>query len=277
MVKMGTVWDRTAEFLSDNIGTVLPVALLAFFVPASIEGNFEAAMTGAGTGLVAVLRVAQLAFAILSLWGTLTITAMALDMGGEDGAARIAQRRLPAAIVVWLVLLLAAFVLALPVLAILVIGGVDLEALAAGSIPEISPTTATIVAFYTLALVLVLLWASARLIVSTPVIVREGRWLSAIPQSWRLTGGSTLRIIGVILLYVLVSWVAQLAANTVFGSIFALVAGGGGEGVSLAGILTSIVTAGVQTAFLVLMAAFEAKLYLALTAQAGLRGTVALA
>jgi hypothetical protein len=41
MVKMSTVWDRTAEFLSDNIGAIVPVALLAFFVPASIGGSFQ--------------------------------------------------------------------------------------------------------------------------------------------------------------------------------------------------------------------------------------------
>ncbi|WP_052507689.1 glycerophosphoryl diester phosphodiesterase membrane domain-containing protein [Sphingomonas hengshuiensis] len=274
---MGTVWDRTAEFLSDNIGMVLPVALLAFFVPASIEGNFEAAMAGGSIALTAVLRGLQLAFAVLSLWGTLTLTAMALDLSGETTAGRIGAQRLVPAIVVSLVLLAAAVVLALPVLGILVAGGVDLTAMASGAIPEVDGQTAGIASLYLLVLFVAMLWIGARLIVTTPAIVRENRWLSAIRQSWRLTRGSTLRIVGVILLYALVSWVAQLAANTVFGSIFALVAGGDGQGVTLAGVLTSIVTAAVQTAFMVILPAFEAKLYLALTAQAGLRSTDSLA
>ena len=79
MVKMGTVWDRTAEFLSDNIGTGVPIALLAFFAPTSITGNFAQAMTGAEPGLVATLSVIQLAFAILSFWGSVTIVALATD------------------------------------------------------------------------------------------------------------------------------------------------------------------------------------------------------
>src|SRR6187549_1061232 len=95
MVKMGTVWDRTAEFLSDNIGTILPIALLAFFVPASIEGNFQAAMEGASFTLILTLRLVQLAFGILSLWGSLTITVMALDMAGIETAGGMAGKRLP--------------------------------------------------------------------------------------------------------------------------------------------------------------------------------------
>ncbi|HWU96609.1 MAG TPA: hypothetical protein VN029_13500, partial [Sphingomonas sp.] len=94
MAKMGTVWDRTAEFLSDNLGAVLPVALLAFFVPASIEGSFQAAKTGAGPGLILSLYLVQLAFGILSLWGSLTIVAMALDMADARGAGAIGRARL---------------------------------------------------------------------------------------------------------------------------------------------------------------------------------------
>ncbi|RYY41946.1 MAG: hypothetical protein EOP59_11150 [Sphingomonadales bacterium] len=122
-----------------------------------------------------------------------------------------------------------------------------------------------------------LLWIAARLMVTTPVIVREGRWLSALRQSWKLTRGMTWRIIGVILLFALISWVSILAANTVFGSVFALIAGGDRAGVSLAGVLTSIVVAAVQTGFTVLVPAFTAKLYLALTAAAGLREGVVIA
>ena len=97
MVKMGTVWDRTAEFLSDNIAAILPIALLAFFVPASIEGNFAAATTGAGPGFKLLISVLQILFALVSVWGSLAITAMALDIASERSAANIATRRfLPA-------------------------------------------------------------------------------------------------------------------------------------------------------------------------------------
>ena len=277
MVKMGTVWDRTAEFLTDNIAAIIPIALLAFFVPASIEGNFQAAIDGASPQLILALRLVQLAFGLLSLWGTLAITAMALDIAGTDTAGRIAAKRFPAALLVAIVCFAAVLVLLLPVPAVLGANGIDMMAMAQGRDVDLSPGLAGFVAIYLILLAGFLLWAAARLMVTTPVIVREGRWLSAFRQSWKLTRGVTWRVIGVMLLFVLVSWVSILAANTVFGSVFALIAGGDRAGVTLAGVLTSIVVAAVQTGFTVLIPAFTAKLYLALTAAAGLREGVATA
>jgi hypothetical protein len=275
MVKMGTVWDRTAEFLSDNIALVLPIALLAFFVPTSIEGNFEAALTGASWSLTLILRLVQLGFAVLSLWGSLVITVFALDFAGDQSAGIVARSRLPAAILVSLVLLAGVFVLLSPIPIVLMVGGADLTAIAAGQNFNIPPEYAVFVALYALAVTLLLLWLSTRLFLTTPVLVREKRVLSAVSQSWRLTRGYSLRILGVVLLFALVSWVAMLAAQTVFGSVFTLVAGGASDGISLPGVLTSIAVAAVQTAFTVLIPAFTAKFYLAVTAEAGLRWTVA--
>jgi len=273
MVKMGNVWDRTAEFLSDNIGAVLSIALVAFFVPASIEGNFAAAGAGAGAGLKLLLAALQLGFAVLALWGSLAITAMALDTAAPEGAGRAALRRLPAALLVSIVTILGALLLASPILIMLVAAGYDFTAMQRMEGMELGRLPVTAIALYGIALLIVLIWLAARLVVTTPVIVRERRMLGALAQSWRLTRGYALRIVGVLILYVVVAWVAHLAASTVFGSIFALVAGGDGEGVTLAGVLTSIVVAAVQTAFSVLMPAFTAKLYLALIAEAGLRAS----
>jgi hypothetical protein len=265
MVKMSIVWDRTAEFLSDNIAAVLPIALLTFFVPASIQGNFAAAMTGAGEALKILLAVLQVVFALASLWGSLAITAMALDIATERSAANIATRRLIPALVVSIVMIVVASALVLPVPGILAFNGYDMAAMARGEDVNMSMGVAGFVVLYLLALTLFLLWLIARLVVATPVVVRESRVLSALGESWRLTRGSGLRIVGVIILFAIVSWVAALAAKTVFGSIFALVAGNG-EGVTLSSVMTSIVVAAVQSAFMVIPPVFTAKLYLALTA-----------
>jgi len=271
MAKMGTVWDRTAEFLSDNLGAILPVALLAFFVPASIEGSFQAAKTGAGPALTLSLYAVQIAFGILSLWGSLTIAAMALDMADVRAAGRIGRERLLPALAVSVLVFAAMLVLALPVPLALQLGGYDLMEIARGNAVSLSPQIAGGIALYGLVAIGLILWLGARLFVTNPVIVREKRMFSALRQSWKLTRGMTWRIIGVMLLFALVSWVSILAANMVFGSIFTLVAGGPADGISLAGVLTSVVVAAVQTGFTVLVPAFTAKLYLALTAEAGLR------
>jgi len=274
MAKMGTVWDRTAEFLSDNLGAVLPVALLAFFVPASIEGSFQAAKAGAGTALALSLYLVQIAFGILSIWGSLTISAMALDMADVRGAGRIGRDRLLPALAVSVLIFAAMFVLALPVPLALQLGGYDVMEIARGNNVSLSPQIAGGIALYMLVALCLILWIGARLFVTNPVIVREKRMFSSLRQSWKLTRGMTWRIIGVILLFALISWVSMLAANMVFGSIFTLVAGGPADGISLAGVLTSVVVAAVQTGFTVLVPAFTAKLYLALTAEAGLRDGV---
>jgi len=271
MAKMGTVWDRTAEFLSDNLGAVLPVALLAFFVPASIEGSFQAAKAGAGTALALSLYLVQIAFGILSIWGSLTISAMALDMADVRGAGRIGRDRLLPALAVSVLIFAAMFVLALPVPLALQLGGYDVMEIARGNNVSLSPQIAGGIALYMLVALCLILWIGARLFVTNPVIVREKRMFSSLRQSWKLTRGMTWRIIGVILLFALISWVSILAANMVFGSIFTLVAGGPADGISLAGVLTSVVVAAVQTGFTVLVPAFTAKLYLVLTAEAGLR------
>lgn len=277
MVKMANVWDRTAEFLSDNIAVVLPIALLAFFVPASISGNFEMAMKDADRGLVVTLYVVQFAFAILSLWGSLTITALATDSAGASDAGRVGGRRLLAAFLVSLAMLAVACLALLPIPAFLAASGYDMAAIARGGQADLGRGASAFILLYSVVVAVLALWLWARLVVVTPVIVREKRMFGAIPQSWKLTRGFALRIVGVTLLLALVAWVSMLAANLVFGVIFELVTGGAGEGVSLARVLTSIVVAAVQTAFTVLVPAFAAKLYQALTAEAGLREGVILA
>ena len=51
MVNMGNVWDRTTEFLSDNLGAVVPIALLTIFVPQSISGAIKLAGTAVAPAL----------------------------------------------------------------------------------------------------------------------------------------------------------------------------------------------------------------------------------
>ena len=271
MIKMGTVWDRAAEFLTDNLPTILPIALLAYFVPLSIQGSFAPVIEEASFGLALALRLIALAFAILSLWGSLTLAAMVLGSEGDPGSMGV--RRLPAALLVWIALLASFCLLFVPVGGVLLASGTDLQTLARGIPREIPMPIAWPLMLYCLAALVVMLWISARLVVVTPVIVAEARSFAAIARSWRMTHGITWPVIGVTLLFLLVSQVAVLAANTVFGSIFQLVAGPGG-GLSLTGVLTSVTVAAVQTAFSVIPPVFTAKLYLALIAAERDRATL---
>jgi hypothetical protein len=273
MVKISTVWDRTAEFLSDNIAQLVPLALIAFFVPSSIQANLGAAIESSGAQAANLLSLVDLALSILIVFGTLAVTAMSIDPLSEQSPGRVARSRLLPALVVLIGLLIGTIALALPILVTFVLNGVDLETMAAGGTVTLTPEAAAFVAIYLILLSVMLLWLAARMVVVVPVIVRERRWFGALVQSWKLTRGMTLRILGAIILFLLVAWVSYLAALTVFGSVFALVAGGDGEGVTLAGVLTSIVVGAVQAAFLVIATAFQGKLYVALISQAGFRGS----
>jgi hypothetical protein len=267
---MGNVWDRTAEFLSDNLGSVMPLALLAIFVPAVISGNFSELQQGAGTGLALGLGIGSLVLALVGFWGQLAITALALDPSLARAAGATATRRFPAALLVMIVILAAMLVAILPVPVILAVAGVDLTAaMRSGAMPSIPSSAGLWIFLYLLILFPLILWAMARLAVALPALVDEGLALGAIGRSWTLTRGATWRIVGVLLLYVVVSTVANLAATTAFGAIMYLVAGRGEDGLSLATVLTTIVGGAVATGFTVLAAAFTAKLFEALRARSG--------
>ena len=265
MVSMGNIWDRTAEFLSDNLGTVLPVALLAIFVPTVVSSNLSELQQGAPPGLSIGLGAASLVLALVTFWGQLTITALAIDPAQGRDATRVATRRYLPALLVMIVLLGAALLTIIPLAIILAVGGMDFTAVQPGSMPEVPESARMPVAIYLLILLPLSVWLFARLAVVLPVVVGEEKGVGAISRSWRLTRGMALKIVGVLILYVIVSLVATLAATTAFGTIMGLIAGRGDGGISLATVLTTIVGGVVSTGFTVLAAAFTAKLFVALS------------
>lgn len=257
MVKMGTVWDRAAEFLTDNLPAILPIALFAFFVPLSIMGGLGPVLNAQAEGLAYALWIIVFALAALVNWGSLVLVAMALEREGEPG--KIAAQRLVPGLLVWLAIGGLVILLSLPVVLTLASGP-----RAAGTL-SIPVAVAWPLMIYLVTAIIAAIWLLARLILVYPVIVAEKRWLSAISRSWAMTRGIALRIVGVLLLYFLVTIVGMLATQTVFGSIFKLIAGPDG-GLSLSSVLTSVMTAVVGTAFSVIVPVFTAKLYLALDA-----------
>jgi len=264
MVEMGNVWDRTAEFVSDNLTSVVPIALLTLFVPMSIISNLSDAMTDAPQLPKVLMALGTIPLALVSLWGQLVLTALALDFGSDREARAVALRRLPAAVLVAVILGIGAALIFVPCWVILYASGVPMAPDALRALPPTAMARPfAFVALYALIAMPFALWLIARLAVTTPVIVNESISLRAIARAFRLTRGVALKIVGVMILYFIVSWVAVTAAKLVFGSIFRLVAGGGGA-MSLSAVLTSVIVAAIQTVFGILVATFVAKLYQAL-------------
>ncbi|WP_126002725.1 hypothetical protein [Sphingomonas sp. ABOLE] len=266
MAKMGIVWDRTTAFVGERLGALAPITLATLVAPAVASSCLSVAFAMASPGTRMGVGVLAVLLSLVSFWGTLVVMALATGDESLAAAGRAAARRLPATLLVSLALGLAFVALAVPLGLILVARGYDVTAMAAGQGGSVvvDPQTSAMVALWMLVLVAVCLFAFARLVLVSAVVLRERVAFAAIRRSWALTRGHGWRIFGMLLLFLLIATIAQLAAQAVFGSVFALLLGNA-PGLTAALVLTTIVTACVQGAAMLLLAAFQGKLYVALT------------
>lgn len=262
-VSMSAVWDRTAAFLSEHLGALIGIAALTIFLP-NLIGEVLAPLKADG-GLRLGLFVLAMALGVLSIWGQLAITAMALEPGTGSAQARAtASRRLLPMVLVIVAIFAIAALLTLPVLVILGMNGVDLARLGEPELAQrLPPEVVAALGGYLLLLSPVLLWLVARFtILAMPVVAAEGLALGALGRAYRLTRGLALRIIAVVLLYVVVTWIATKAAQIVFGSVLRLIFDGNGA-ITIPSVVTALVVALVGTIFSVIGTVFAAKLYIA--------------
>ncbi|WP_353203118.1 hypothetical protein [Sphingomonas sp.] len=263
---MSTVWDRTAEFLSDNLAALTPIVLLGIFVPLTLLGSLMPLIGSSGQAGDWALGGIVFVLALVTTWGGIAITALAFDpAAGRASAVATANHRIAPVLGIGLVTTLAVVLLAAPIAVALGLSGVDMAAMAAGKPPAGAGNgwALRFATIYTIVFAVFLLWAYARLVLLiTPIMVMERRGLGVYARAFVLTRGITWKVIGVLLLYAIVSWVASAAAKTVFGSVFGLLIGGTGP-ITLASVLTQIAVAATSTLFSVLSVAFVAKLYLA--------------
>ncbi len=263
---MSTVWDRTAEFLGDNLAALTPIVLLAIFVPLTLMGSLMPLLGTASQLGNLTLGIAVLLLSLATSWGGLAITALAFDpAGGRGPAIATANRRLLPLIGISLAMLLIVLLLLAPVGIAFGLSGVDMAVLAAGKAPAgaVNGRVLAFASLYLLLLVPLMLFVYARFFVLVaPIVVMERRALGVFARSFVLTRTVAWKVIGVLILYLVVSTVAGMAAKTVVGSVLRLLLGDDGQ-VSLAGVLTQIVVSGISTLFSVLAVAFVAKLYLA--------------
>lgn len=272
MVKMGDVWDRTIAFLGDHLSTILPIALFAIFAPSCISGSLADVQVTTGMGVRMALGLIPIAFAILSLWGQLAIVALAIDPAIGGNANRVATARLLPAIGVYVVAFMIAFVVfGGQAMLFAFLGGYDLGQISmAGQTMQrlaLPPQLGRGVAILLMVEAVLLLLLFARLAPITGVIVAERRGVGAFARAFHLTRGLTWKLVGVVVLYAIVTFVSVLAARTVFGSILGLLTSREGS-ISVAGVLTAVIVAAVSTCFTVLAAAFCAKLYVAVARSA---------
>ena len=269
-VKIGNVWDSTTDVLAGRAALLMPVAALAFFLPAAVQAAIDA-YGGKSPGVAALGAAVAIAVIVATLWGQMTVIGVASDPHvTRAAAAQAARRRLGRALLAGLVILAIFVVALLPIVAALAVGGFDFRAAFAqngsSGAPPVSSGTALFVTLYGLAALIGGLWLGARLFLWTPVVLHEGRGIGAIGRSVALTRGLTLKLIAAALLLLIVYAVAALAANWIVFIVFRLVLGP--AQIATATWLGGLASAAVGAAFSVVVAVFTARLYVALVPRA---------
>lgn len=264
---MNTVWDRTTEFLSDNVAALTPIVLLGIFFPLTLIGSLMPLVQSGGAGSEGlVVGVIVLALSLVTSWAGLAVTALAFDpAAGRGPAVQAANRRFLPVLGISLVTMVIVLLLLAPIGIAFAMSGIDMTALAAGRPPagEAANGAIAFAGLYMLVIALVLFWGYVRFVAMiAPIMIMERRGLGVYGRAFVLTRRIAWKMAGVLILYFVVSWVASAAAKLVFGTLFSLLIGGDGQ-VSLATVLTQIASAAISTLFSVLAVAFIAKLYLA--------------
>ncbi len=271
MVRMSDVWDRATDVVAGRRGILVSLVLLLIWLPGLVRNGVRLAVLGPAADATAMtigvhalifFGIGLLALA-LAVLGQLAMVAVASDPAvSRRDALRVALRRFwPYVGVMAIALVVGAFLVA-PIGIALAGAYPSLAAMRAGVPPQIAPGTALFVLLYSLVLAGALLWIQARLLwVLVPVVVNERLGLGSFARAFRLTRGLTWRIVGVVLLFAVVTLVAVLATQGVVGVALRLLLGYAGMGLAL--FLTSAVVALVACAAQVVVAAFTAQLYVA--------------
>ncbi len=262
MISMGTVWDRTTAVIAGRVGILASIALLLLFVPPVVQAAIDA-VGGTSPALTLAGGIVALLVFLAATIGALALTAVATDPAVDQGAAlAIGGARIGPMLGILIVIGIAAFAATLPGLFLVGMSGFNAQRAVAGlSQDGINAAPFGLAMLYFLALGVALLWLGARLVPLLGVVVNERRGLGAIRRSFALSRGSTLKLIGVLILYSIVFVVALTAATSIAGLVVRLAAGS--DGASAVAFAVAFVTAAVTAPFSVLQSVFSGQFYLA--------------
>lgn len=261
MIRVGDVWDRTVDVLRGRAGILASIALMTLVLPGVVAGALGSLvpLPAPASLTVPLIRLGVLALMIL---GVLAITAVASDPAVDRAQAlRTAGQRLLPALGVLLVLVIAAVVLFIPAGALLALSGATMTPAGTIDMSRVAPGFTAGLGLSVLLAAALGLWLSARLVPLFGIVANERRGIGALRRSLTLTRSATLKLVGVLILYFIITTVAMLAATSVVGVIARLILGGDAPGsvrfvVSLA---STLISAGAT----VLQSVFYARFYVA--------------
>lgn len=259
---MGLVWDRTVDVLQGRSGILARLTLLFLFVPGVISAAVSAAATP-GTPLAFVASLVSIAASVILIAGVLAITAVASDPNVDAAqATRVGVARLLPALGAIAIIVVLLFVVLIPITLLIMHAGATFDpATGRFDLARASGSALNLAGAIALVALIAGLWLTAKIAPLFAVIVNERRGLGAFARSFHLTRGSTLRLIGVVILYGIVVIVAVMAATLVTGVLARLLLGPDAPGG--VAFVTGAVSSAVTALLTVVQTVFYARFYVA--------------
>ncbi|MEK6638287.1 MAG: hypothetical protein AABY88_09415 [Pseudomonadota bacterium] len=259
-ISMSAVWDESAALIRRESHLLVPLALATVGIGSVILGLTQPETPADGLNAIGVLGF--ISGNILTLIGHLAMVALVLTSGISVGESlRLAVARTPKMLGIFVIFMLALIAMMIPVGIILKMSGVAVSA--SMSVKDLPAA----VGFSVLVVAAILLYVSARLLtLSAAVVDRNPPAIEAIKSSFASTSGVAAKIVGVLLLFYVVSLVVTGAAGSISGIIFGML--GKAIDAPLLGTGLAVVVTGMIGALLsIVSAVFAAMLYRKLSAQ----------
>jgi hypothetical protein len=259
-ISMSAIWDESAAMIRRESHLMVPLALATVGIGAVISGMTQPETPGAGLGLAGILGF--VIGNILNLIGNLAIMVLALMPGMSVGESlRLAMARLPKMLGIAAIFLIAILVMMIPIAVIIGMSSAGINQNM--TFQELPP----VAIFVVLVISLVLFYFIARLLTLTAMVVDQNPpVIEAIRSSFTATRGITMKVVGVVLLFLVVTIVVSAAAGSIAGILFGML--GKAVGAPLLGKgLTVLVTGMISALLSIVSTVFGAMLYRKLSTQ----------
>ena len=248
-LSISAAWDESKVILSRDGGLLIAVALALVALPSAINGLINPGGLGA-TDAPLWMDAVGLCASLIALAGQLALIRLALGPITVGGAIAHGFRRLPYYFLAVLMLVLAMFLLAIPLAMVLAAMGVNLNAR-----PIVVTTPLLIGSLLYFGL---LVFVAVRLILSSSVASAEEVGPFAIlKRSWQLTDRYWFPLFGFLLLFVVAALIGVLAISSAVGAVVGLTVGTiqpMSVGALIVALVQSLVSAAISTLFAVMLA-----------------------
>ena len=265
-LSISRAWDESKAIFARDGRLLVAVALALVVLPTVIVGLVVPSDPAGGGGLVGGL--VQTAAALIAMIGQLALIRLALGPATTVGAA-IAHglRRFPSLLGAMILLVLAIFLLMIPIVLILAAAGlVDLE----NQARTLTGPAAAIIGLAVIAIIAV----AVRFLLTAPVASAEAAGpITILKRSWALTSGHYWSLLGFLVLILILAVVLMLAAGAI-GGVLGTILSPGLEVFSLGALVLALFVGIAQGVFTVLTAVMTARIYLQLSGRDSIDVTV---